>query len=232
MTDLAQKLSLRLDVTENPCLTSGDYFEIYDSNGKRFDDAAEAKARAYFEFLTKRGKEYLDMIGMDAPLEHLFNVLASAYPGVANFSPRELQFFNWLKAGIEGWENCNLSQLSAQGHYDDDESPNSFGGGDGFVIDGYFRVVHHLAKELLNHGGKVLLSHVVKRVLYSPNKGVAVETDRGSFNGNCLLLLSCVCVCDFALSCVGFEGHACACVVFVVFGICVLLCALLLLIAS
>jgi len=183
LADLATKLSLKVDISHNPCLTTESYFRIFDSDGKEFDQAQEKRVREYFDLLNKESKDLIQKLPNDSSLGELYNSFSNSYPNFSNFSPKEVQFLNWLKAGIEGWENCSLSQLSARGHFGEDTS--YFQGGDGFVVDGYFNLVNHLAKELMD-SNRILLSHIVKRVQYDGQQ-VLVETDHAKFVGDYVL---------------------------------------------
>eukprot|EP01114_Cavostelium_apophysatum_P016729 TRINITY_DN4815_c0_g4_i2.p1 TRINITY_DN4815_c0_g4~~TRINITY_DN4815_c0_g4_i2.p1 ORF type:complete len:193 (-),score=46.06 TRINITY_DN4815_c0_g4_i2:105-683(-) len=114
---VAERLNVKLDVTDNPSLTSSGYFEIYDEDGHLVDPETETKMRDKFEELTKVGRQFMDALGKDLPLESVLQLEDDD-----KLSKKERRFFNWLKSGIEGWENTNLSNLSARGHYWENEN--------------------------------------------------------------------------------------------------------------
>jgi len=98
------------------------------------------------------------------------------------FNEEENHFINWLKAGLEGWDNTDLSDLSARNHFWEHDAP-LFKGGDGFIAEGFYNIVQYLAKPLKN---LILLNHVVKTV-EQDNSHVIVHTNQGSFFGDFLI---------------------------------------------
>ena len=168
---------MRLDVTDNPSLTSGNYFEVYDQDGKIFDSEIEIKMRKKFDDMTKEGRQFMDALGKDLPLE---TVLSLDENDRLKLSKKEMRFFNWLKTGIEGWDNTNLANLSARGHYWENE--NQFSGGDGFVIDGFYNVINIMAEPFLKQK-RILFEHAVEKIDYS-DQCVQVQTNRGTFVGD------------------------------------------------
>jgi len=138
--------------------------------------------RLTFEELLQNGREYVNsLLGQDVALGDLLD-LSKVEQGAGNqFSAKEIHYFNWLRSGIEGWENSNLSQLSARGHYWENE--NQFDGGDGFIVDGFYNVIHDLAKNLMK-SNRIVLGNIVKRINYSDTE-VLVECENGNtFQGD------------------------------------------------
>jgi len=174
---IAEKLNLKLDVTDNPSLTSEECFGIYDEDGNLLDSDMEQNIRSKFVELMDIGKQYMDTLGKDLPLEKVLSLDKEE----KKYSKKELQFMDWLKSGIEGWENTNLANLSAIGHYWENE--NMFNGGDGFVVDGFYNIVKELAQSLKGRT-KLFLSQIVQRIDYG-ERSVCVHTTRGrTFTGD------------------------------------------------
>lgn len=182
--EIAQKMNIKMDVTDNPSLTSENCFDIYDEDGKEFDSEVEKKVRHKFEEMSRVGRKLLEEGGNDLPLEYVLAMNGEE----ERMSPKEWKLLNWMKSGIEGWENTNLSNLSARGHFWENE--NQFTGGDGFVVDGFHKIIDFLAKPLLKEH-KILLSQEVLSVEYFSD-GVRVNTSKGTFEGD-------YCICTLPL---------------------------------
>eukprot|EP00027_Filamoeba_sp_ATCC50430_P014512 CAMPEP_0168573144 /NCGR_PEP_ID=MMETSP0413-20121227/18362_1 /TAXON_ID=136452 /ORGANISM="Filamoeba nolandi, Strain NC-AS-23-1" /LENGTH=489 /DNA_ID=CAMNT_0008606343 /DNA_START=583 /DNA_END=2049 /DNA_ORIENTATION=- len=174
LTPIAHSLGLRLDVTDNPRLTAADSFKVYDSEGKLLDKALDESVRSRFDMMEQEGLKILKSLDRDVSVETLF-ALASKITR-PNFVEHEQPLVNWIKSGIEGWENTNLDTISSRSHFGEhDVTP--FSGGDGFMMDGFWKMIEELAKPL---EGRILLNHVVQNVQYN-SSGVHIETTAGSY---------------------------------------------------
>jgi len=175
--DIAERLKLKMDVTDNPSLTTEGCFEVYDEDGKVFDKNIESKIRNNFEKMSNFGKQFIEQFGKDLPLEYLLSLTQEE-----NMNQKEMNFLNWMKSGVEGWDNANLNTISARGYYWENE--NNFTGGDGFVADGLYNITNELAKAITkNPNSKILLEHQVLKIEYN-DEGVIVYTNKGEFKAD------------------------------------------------
>jgi monoamine oxidase len=179
--DVARTLKLKVDVTNNPNLTTGENYEIYDNDGNRIDNTLQEKLRAKFDSFISAGRKTLERFEHDLSMEEMLHHSSKSAP--EQFTKEEQHFLDWLKAGVEGWDNTDLSDLSARNHFWEHDAP-LFSGGDGFVADGFYKIVQHLASDIAAH---VYLSHVVERVEYT-NQNVRVTTNKGVFTADYLLI--------------------------------------------
>jgi len=177
LTEIAKSLKLKIDITDNPNLTSGDDFEIYDSNGKLINKDFQEKLRNKFDTMISSGRKVLEQYSNDLSIEEMFQETSKLFNH--DFTPEEKEFIDWLKAGMEGWDNTNLSDLSARNHFWEHDSP-LYSGGDGFIADGFYSIINHLAKEIED---KILLSHEVQRIEYN-SEIVRLYTNRGIFEAD------------------------------------------------
>eukprot|EP01117_Protostelium_nocturnum_P010441 TRINITY_DN3758_c0_g2_i5.p1 TRINITY_DN3758_c0_g2~~TRINITY_DN3758_c0_g2_i5.p1 ORF type:complete len:244 (-),score=76.90 TRINITY_DN3758_c0_g2_i5:158-889(-) len=141
LLELAESMGLRLDITHNAQLTGSGGFKVFGSNGNTIDMAIEAVTRTKFDEINLKAREILKSMDEgveDVSVEKLFSMALEKMP--IRINKEEQDFFNWLKSGIEGWENSTLDQISAKDHINEEDF-TAFGGGDAFVIDGYFRIV-------------------------------------------------------------------------------------------
>jgi monoamine oxidase len=179
LAEVAEKLQLTVDTTCNPYLTGEGGFELYDLNGQALTIRCQEPTRQKFAALTEKGVEMLSNLDTDLSVHEMF-VLAHQQLSHLNHEPL---LMNWLKAGIEGWENTNLQQLSARNHFGEIENPE-FTGGDAFIVDGFFNVMNHLAEGVKCHGAnKIHLNQAVKKIEYNDEE-VRVETNRGTFTAD------------------------------------------------
>lgn len=174
LADIAKELNLKLDLTSNPNLTGENSFELYDCDGTKIETSIEQKARDKFSHLTDKGLEILKTHNTDLSVEQMFHLAQKEASTVD--SPLETRIVNWLKSGIEGWENTTLSKLSAKNHFSETDQ-DLFSGPDGFVVSGFFNVVEHLGKKL---GDRILLNQPVQKVIYT-DKEVCVKTKTDMF---------------------------------------------------
>lgn len=174
---LASRLKMDLSVSNNPNLTSEDSLALYDTTGRLLDAEAQRPTREKYDEMTRRGMELMSLLDSDISAQAMLQ-LGSMECSSMSHDPMLL---NWLKAGIEGWENTNLDALSARNHFL--EAGNDvFTGGDAFVLDGFVRLADHLAQELVAQQ-RVLLGHVVHRVVRSES-GVTVHTSHGTMHAD------------------------------------------------
>jgi len=175
LAEYARELKLNLDVTNNPNLTSGEAFEIYDSKGERINPDIQRDLRSKFEQITERGRNIVEESEHDLSMEEM--ILRSSKKEGHEFKAEEMHFVDWLKAGLEGWDSSDLSDLSARNHFWEHFDAPALSGGDGFIIDGFYNIIEHLAKGLKD---KILLGHAVENIEYLTS-GVAVHTNNGTF---------------------------------------------------
>jgi len=175
---VAEKLELRLDITHNANLT-GDGFYVYGPDGHTLEPNMEASARAKFDQMNHIARELLDTMSneKDVSVARLFDLAVEKMP--CNYVDEEKDFVNWLKSGIEGWENSTLEQISARDHIIEEDT-TAYGGGDAFVVDGYYRIINHLAAKLEGH---IMLETEALSIVYNDH-GVTVTTNRGDYRAD------------------------------------------------
>eukprot|EP01119_Soliformovum_irregulare_P012389 TRINITY_DN3217_c0_g1_i1.p1 TRINITY_DN3217_c0_g1~~TRINITY_DN3217_c0_g1_i1.p1 ORF type:complete len:460 (-),score=97.52 TRINITY_DN3217_c0_g1_i1:68-1303(-) len=186
----AEKLNLKLNVTKNPDLTAKGGFQLFGPGGAIPDEAHEDTVRSKFEILLLKAKEAMGQYlnPEDISVAELFSIAEKKMENP--FTDREKHLFNWMKSGIEGWENTSLETLSARGFFSEHEETLHFDG-DAFVTDGYFRIPQHLAENL---GHRVKLNHEVLSVQYNDNN-VTLATNRGNFTADyviCTIPIGCL----------------------------------------
>lgn len=178
LTEFATRLVLKVDVTNDPNLTGGS-FEVYDHEGKIVDKQMQEELRTMFTNMTEEGRKMMQTHPSDITMEEMLKHTGQAIAPNRKFTATESHFIEWLKSGMEGWDNSDLSELSAKSHYWEHDAP-LYSGGDGFIADGFYNIVNYLAKDVQN---KILLSHVVKKIENGPNQ-VKVVTNQGVFSAD------------------------------------------------
>jgi len=172
---VAEQLKLKVDTTCNPYLTGEGGFELFDNDGNLFDATAQSETRQKFQLLTEKGVELLALLDTDVSAHHMFSMAQEKLDDI----PHDPTFLAWLLAGIEGWENTNLSQLSARNHFGEVDNPE-FTGGDAFIVDGFFSIVNHVANQVRAYGSdRILLEHIVSNI-EQDEKSVYVTTTQGT----------------------------------------------------
>ncbi|PRP85314.1 monoamine oxidase [Planoprotostelium fungivorum] len=176
---VAERLGLRLDITHNANLTGSDAFKIYGPDGHKLEPNMEASARAKFDEMNTLARQLLDSMTneKDVSVAQLFQLATEKMK--PKYTEDEKDFVNWLKSGIEGWENSNLDQISARDHIDEEDG-TAYGGGDAFVIDGYHHIINHLASKIEGH---IQTDTEALSIVYNDN-GVTVTTNRGDFHAD------------------------------------------------
>lgn len=102
---------------------------------------------------------------------------AALDPKALASSPSVESIYHWLKSGIEGFENAKLSHLSARSHFDQEKV---FFEGEGF-LNGFYRVLEHLAEPLVRSGRVHLGQQVVCIDQRNAKSPVAVHTNTRTY---------------------------------------------------
>ena len=178
MYPIAKELNLKLDITHNPNLTGEGSLEIYKEDGNRVDPSIQNNIRNQIDVMIDTGRKLLESHNQDMSFEEMLNA-SSKFVQTKEYNAEEYHFMEWLKSGMEGWDNSNLNELSAKNHFREHDAP-IYTGGDGFICDGFFNIPRHLAKPIEH---KIHLNQIVKKVIQEPT-GVKVITNKQIFSGD------------------------------------------------